>query len=221
MTPIPFDLPTRRTLPPTVAYAAGLVCELRPDLADMVREAVLNETVTIGCDTAIIGLNRLCFVCDQSQDQIGLFACERLCEIVFDGINAPLSFHRLADVLGLIPRRSAEMQITRPNRFTARFFKGKEHVGDPTIGDIIQWGFEGPCVIGLGRPRFAGMADARDASDLFEDYLRAGWGIAWRRATLPGEHEALRRLIPLHAHTVSLDPAVRAAWAKAHLDALA
>ena len=34
MTPIPFPIPTGRALPPTTAYAAGLVCELRPDLAD-------------------------------------------------------------------------------------------------------------------------------------------------------------------------------------------
>ncbi len=30
MTPIPFSIPTGRALPPTTAYAAGLVCELRP-----------------------------------------------------------------------------------------------------------------------------------------------------------------------------------------------
>ena len=34
MTPLHFPLPAGRILPPTTAYAAGLVCELRPDLAD-------------------------------------------------------------------------------------------------------------------------------------------------------------------------------------------
>ena len=34
MTLMPFVLPAGRILPPTTAYAAGLICELRPDLAD-------------------------------------------------------------------------------------------------------------------------------------------------------------------------------------------
>ena len=52
-------------------------------------------------------------------------------------------------------------------------------------------------------------------------YLREGFAVVWAASESDGEREALRRLIPIHAHTVSLDADTRAAWAKAHLDALA
>ena len=52
-------------------------------------------------------------------------------------------------------------------------------------------------------------------------YLHEGFAVVWAASKSGGAREALRRLIPLHAHTVSLDPDTRAAWAKAHLDALA
>jgi len=222
MTPIPFDLPSGRILPPTVAYAAGLVCEHRPDLADGVRRAVLDTNTAVnGISAALLSVNSVWNSCDQRHDKIGSLACERLCEIIFDGIDAPKSLHRLADILGLIPQCSADMQITRPRWVMSLLPKGMKYTGDPTIGDVIGWGSESRRVVGLGDLNFVEICTARDAAELLEAYLRSGWNPAWKRAALPGEREALRRLIPLHAHTVSLDPAVRAAWAKAHLDALA
>ncbi len=205
MTPILLDLPASRTLPPAVAYAAGLVCEHRPDLADGVREVVLGDAALTVID--VMTLARV-----EAVDEQGVNVLGYLREIVHYGGNAPKALHGLADVLGLIPRRTAEMKITT----------GSEgRIGDPTICDVVRWGFEGPCVVGLGRPRFAGMSAATSAADLLNAYLREGWGVAWGAAHLDGEREALRRIVTLHAHTVSLDPAVRAAWAKAHLDALA
>lgn len=219
MTPIPFDLP-KRTITPMVAYATGLICEHRPDLADVVRAAVLNEVVTIGCDTAIFDLNRVSFVCEQSQDQIGSFVCDRLCEVISDGVDAPRSFHRLADVLGLIPKYTTTMQVTPPKRY-ASICNNKKYVIAPTIGDVIQSDLDVPWVVGLGQPGWIWMmADACDAAELFDVYLGLGWNRAWKRATLKGEREALRHLIPIHAHTVSLDAQIRAAWVKIHLDAL-
>lgn len=203
MTPIHFDLP-RRILPPTVAYAAGIVCHHRPDLADGVRAAVLG-------DAAVTALDVLTLARVDADDEQGYRALAYLREIVHYGGNDPKALHRLADLFGLIPRRTAEMRITTGS---------EERIGDPAICDVIRWGFEGPCVVGLGRPRFAGMSTATSAADLLHAYLREGWGVAWGAAHLDGEREALRRLIPLHAHTVSLDADARAAWAKAHLGAL-
>ena len=205
MTPIPFDLP-RRILPPTTAYATGLVCELRPDLADGVRSAVLG-------DAALTALDVMTLARVEAADEQGANALSYLREIVHYGGNDPKALHGLADVLGLIPRRDKGMEMhTRDN--VAR-------VGNPTICDVVRWPYVRPCVVGFGSPGFAGVARALEGADLLNAYLREGWGPAWGQGTLPGEHEALRRLIPLHAHTVSLDAEVRAAWAKAHLDALA
>lgn len=208
MTPVPFALPaSRRVLPPGVAYAAGLVCERYPVLADEVREAVLG-------DAALYSLSALTITRVDAVDEQGASALTYLHEIVHYGGNDPKALHGLADLLGLIPRRTAEMYIKTLDR--------AERVGDPTIGDVARHSLlDAPWVVGLDRPDWVWMmADARDAADLLDEYLRAGWDWAWERATLPGEREALRHLIPIHAHTVSPDPATRAAWAKAHLDAL-
>ena len=219
MTPIPFPIPTGRVLPPTTAYAAGLVCELRPDLADGVRSAVLG-------DAAMTALDVLTLARVEAGDEQGANALVYLREIVHYGGNAPTALHGLADVLGLIPRRTAEMKITTGD--------GEERDGDPTIGDNYFTPESGHAVCGLGggvwaRPAwrvnphhkpFAEEMASEDGGCLLNEYLLNGWHVAWLSGGLVGEREALRRLIPLHAHTVSLDAEVRAAWAKAHLDAL-
>ena len=51
-------------------------------------------------------------------------------------------------------------------------------------------------------------------------YLHEGFAVVWAASKSDGAREALRRLIPIHAHTVSPNADARAAWAKAHLDAL-
>ena len=204
MTPIPFSLPGR-ILPPTVAYAAGLVCEHRPDLADGVRVAVLGDAAVRDLD--LLTLDRTGWT-----DAQGATVLDHLREIVHYGGNAPKALHGLADVLGLIPRRDKGMEMhSRDN---------VERVGAPTICDVVRWPYHRPYVIGFGLPGFAGVSRALEGADLLNAYLREGWGVAWGAAHLDGERETLRRLVPIHAHTVSLDPAVRAAWAKAHLDAL-
>ena len=204
MTPIPFPLP-RRILPPTVAHAAGLVCEHRPDLADGVRAAVLGDAAVTALD--VVTLARV-----EAGDEQGAQVLACLREIVHYGGDDPKSLHGLADLFGLIPRRDKGMTMhSRDN---------VERVGDPTICDVVRWPYVRPFVVGLGSPGFAGIARALEGADLLNAYLREGWGAAWGQGTLPGEREALRRLIPLHAHTISLDADTRAAWAKAHLDAL-
>jgi len=203
MTPIPFDLPSGRILPPTVAYAAGLVCELRPDLADGVRAAVLGDAAMTALD--VMTLARI-----EAGDKQGADALGCLRELVYYGGNAPKALHGLADTLELIPGSGPSMPIVSPD--------GSERIDHPTICDVVLFFGWGHVVVGLGDDVF--QQDWHHAADLLNAYLREGWGVAWGAAHLDGEREALRRLIPLHAHTVSLDPAVRAAWAKAHLDAL-
>lgn len=202
MTTIPFPLP-RRVLPPTVAYAAGLVCEHRPDLADGVRAAVLG-------DSAVTALDVLTLARVDADDEQGSRALAYLREIVHYGGNDPKALHRLADLFGLIPRRTADMRITTAD--------GEERVGDPTIGDVWTVG-AGYAVCGLG-DAWASPGQAEDGAALLLRWLREGPEVRIPKPMLPGEREALRRLIPIHAHTVSLDPDARAAWAKTHLDAL-
>ena len=208
MTPIPFDLP-RRILPPTTAYATGLVCEHRPDLADGVRSAVLG-------DAAMTALDVLTLARVEAGDEQGANALSYLREVVHYGGNAPKDLHGLADVLGLIPRRTAEMKITTGD-------------GDPTIGDNYFTPESGHAVCGLGAgpwayahaPDHVETLQAEEGACVLVNYLAHGWDAALALVTGDGEREALRRLIPLHAHTVSLDADARAAWAKAHLGALA
>ena len=203
MIPIPFPLPHGRILPPTVAYAAGLVCEHRPDLADRVRAAVLG-------DSAMTALDVLTLARVEAGDEQGAQVLAYLREIVHYGGNDLKSLHALADLLVLIPRRTPEMAIFTDD--------GEKHEGDPTIGDVWTVG-AGYAVCGLG-DAWASPGQAEDGAALLLRWLREGPEARIPKPMLPGEREALRRLIPIHAHTVSLDPAVRAAWAKAHLDAL-
>ena len=206
MTPIPFDLP-RRILPPTTAYAAGLVCELRPDLADGVRSAVLG-------DAALTALDVLTLARVEAVDEQGANALAYLREIVHYGGNDPKALHGLADVLGLIRAPAKGLTILTPNN--------ERRDGHSVIGDI--WWRPGHHRMITGLPRgstwYRTPIEAQDAARLLLHSINDGFVVAWQSATLDGERKALRRLIPIHAHTVSLDPDARAAWAKAHLDAL-
>jgi len=218
MTPIPFDLPSR-TLPPTVAYAAGLVCELRPDLADGVRSAVLG-------DAAMTALGVLTLARVEAGDEQGANALSYLREIVHYGGNDPKALHGLADVLGLIPSPDKVAKIIDRD--------GEERVGAPTIGDVVQLhertpamyhpcGAETYSTVGLTpHHRTTKCYRACDDSDVLLCYLRDGFAAAWASVPrLPQEVDPLFVIVALHANTVSLDPDARAAWAKAHLDALA
>lgn len=221
MTPITSPA-VARVLPPTVAYAAGLVCEHRPDLADGVREVVLG-------DAAVTGLDVLIRARVDADDGRGAQALGYLYEVVLRQGRAPTALHGLADLFGLIPRRTAEMRITSGD--------GQERVGDPTIGDNYYTPESGHAVCGLPGGSWAQREvdynpDRKSAAEyaaeaggcLLDEYLCEGWSVVWGvvsgGAHLDGEREAVRRLIPIHAHTVSLDATVRAAWAQAYLNAL-
>jgi hypothetical protein len=227
VTPISFGIPTTRTLPPAVAYAAGLVCELRPDLADGVRAAVLGDAAMTALD--VMTLARV-----EAGDKQGADALSCLREIVYYGGNAPKALHGLADVLGLIPACPADcawydhpdgfwLCVPRTNA-VVRFLQPVP--GPPPVGArgrLLNSAF----VIGV--PMSYGAKWTGDTgvhlscvtADALRLYLSEGWGAAWARLP-PACLSALRAwFVALHAHTVSLDPAVRAAWAKAHLDALA
>lgn len=204
MTPIPFDLPSTRTLPPAVAYAAGLVCEARPDLADGVRAAVLGEDRAVAFDG-------LTLACIDAGDEQAVGSLSRLRDIVHYGGLARADLHALAALLGAIPRRTPKMWIATPDHM--------ERIGDPTIGDV--WAVTSQALVcGLGGDPWQDNRAAHEGAVLLMRYLRDGFDRAWAGAFTPGEREALRRLVPIHAHTVSLDPAVRADWTKAHLGAL-
>ena len=214
MTPIPFPLPAGRILPPTTAYAAGLICERRPDLADGVRSAVLG-------DAALTALDVMTLARVEAADKQGANALAYLREIVHYGGNDPKALHGLADVLGLIPAADKVATIIDHD--------GEERVGAPTICDVWHAADQHFIVCGLGgswltdRPLLPPHHEqfrAHRGALVLQGYLRDGLEWVWGDAELDAEHEALRRLIPIHAHTVSLDPDARAAWAKAHLDAL-
>ena len=208
MTPIPFSIPTGRALPPTTAYAAGLVCELRPDLADGVRSAVLGDAALTALDVMILA--RV-----EAGDEQGANALSYLREIVHYGGNAPTALHGLADVLGLIQSPITGLTIVTPDN--------ERRDRCSVIGDIWWRPGHRRQIIGLPfrSTWYQTLSEAQDAARLLLRSISDGFVIAWELATLSGERKALRRLIPIHAHTVSLDAETRTAWAKAHLDALA
>lgn len=204
MTPIPLPLPAGRILPPTVAYAAGLVCEHRPDIADVVRSAVLG-------DSAMTALDVLTLARVEADDEQGYQALAYLREIVHYGGNDPKALHGLADVLGLIPAHDLSMSVWTPD--------SKKRIGTPTIGDVYCVRLPHYFTVGMGGA-FNSHVAAMNHSGVLVKVLTYGFGVAWERLRVDGAREALRHLVPIHAHTVSLDPAIRAAWATAHLDAL-
>lgn len=217
MTPIPFDLPSGRTLPPTVAYAAGLVCEHRPDLADGVREAVLGEDRAVAFDGLI-----LAYIDAKDEQAVGALGYLR--EIVHYGGLALTDLQALAALLAIMPAPDNVAKIIDRD--------GVERIGDPTIGDVVllrertpatghQRGAETFSTVGIPNHRTTRAYRAFDDASVLMTYLREGFVTAWARVPrLRGAVDPLFAIVTLHAHTVSLDPAVRAAWAKAHLDAL-
>lgn len=172
MTPIPFDLP-RRILPPTTAYAAGLVCELRPDLADGVRSAVLG-------DAAVTALDAMAYACVETGDAQGVNVLGCLREIVRHRGDTSKDLRAMVDAVQRL---------------------------DDALYDCFDW---------RASPTF-------NHADLCLQlmYWRGGFAPCWQHAKTPNDLRCLRQVITLHAHTVSPNAAVRAAWAKAHLDALA
>ena len=234
MTPIPFDLP-RRILPPTTAYAAGLVCELRPDLADGVRSAVLG-------DAALTALDVPTTARVDAVDEQGANALSYLREIVHRHDDRK-ALHGLADVLGLLPWSTAKHDGERRNNGTVWWQQTENDpwrliswcpddvIFEPTPAPTYLFGHvpigqafwhEGDKlrIAGLNRARFQDQAMAIRGSRAVQRYLHEGFVVTWAASKSKGAQEALRRLIPIHAHTVSLDANTRAAWAQAHLDAL-
>ena len=236
MKQINFKLPTVRKLSSHVAYAAGIVCETRTDLADGVRSAVLG-------DAAVTTLDVMTLARVEAADEQGANALAYLHEIVHYGGNAPKALHGLADVLWLLPWSTAKHDGERWNNGTVWWRQSKEEpwssvrwrpddvvfeappaadtrFGHLPIGDAFWHQNSALRVCGLPLARFQDQAMALRGSRVVWRYLREGLSTVWSKAATPGAREALRRLIPIHAHTVSLDADARAAWAKAHLDAL-
>ena len=234
MTPIPFDLPRR--LPPAVAYAAGLICQHRSDLSNGVRAAVLG-------DDAVTALDVLTLARVEADDEQGSRALAYLREIVHYAGNDPKSLHGLANVFGLLPWSTAKHDGQQWNNGTVWWRQTKDDLwheimwlpndvmfepapapetmfGHIPIGHafLLKTGVLGVC--GLPFANFRNHAMTLRGSRAFCCYLREGFAVVYAASKSDGAREALRRLIPIHAHTVSLDPAARAAWAKTHLGAL-
>jgi hypothetical protein len=163
MTPIPFDLP-KPTITPMVAYATGLVCEQRPDLADEVRCVVLGNN-------AVAVLDTMMFACVKADDGRGISALTLLRSIV-----------RCEGKMNVFPILADLANV---------------------VYDSFDW-----------HPSL----DSEHADLALQlMYWRLGFGPCWEHAKTPNDLRGLRRLIVLHAHTVSLGTDLRASWAKAHL----
>jgi len=219
MKQINFQLPTVRKLPIAVTYAVGLVCENRADLADEVRASVLRVSNVPGDLNSVGQLAKLSRECATFGDEQGAILCGHLSEIVHYGGNAPTALNGLAGTLGIILQDA--VQIINQD--------GEEHFNQMTIGDVWVKADQSLVVCGLGGSWLADLpllmshleqSRAHRGALVLQNYLRDGLEWVWGDTELDVDREALRRLIPIHAHTVSLDADVRAAWAKAHLDAL-
>jgi hypothetical protein len=150
-----------------VAYATGLVCEQRPDLADGVRAAV--QSAVLG-DT-LFRITDLILACSARGDTQGAIVCDRLHRIIHHPDQAPTTLPLLAEALR----------------------------------DSFEWFARSP---------------THEDLDLRGMYAHFGFDPCWEHAKTPNDLRGLRRLIVLHAHTVSLGADLCASWAKAHLDHL-
>lgn len=207
MTPIPFPMPAGRTLPPTVAYAAGLICELRPDLADEVRAAVLGEDRAVAFDGLILA-------CIDAKDEQAVGALGYLREIVHHGGLALTDLQALAALLGVVPAPGNVAKIIDRD--------GVERVGDPTTGDVVllrertpatghQRGVETFSTVGIPNHRTTRAYRAFDDAAVLMTYLREGFVTAWARVPrLRGAVDPLFAIVRLHAHTVSPNADARA-----------
>lgn len=236
MTPLPFPLPVGRILPPTVAYAAGLICEHRPDLADGVRAAVLGDAAVTALD--VVTLARV-----EAGDEQGATALAYLRELVHYGGNNPKALHGIADVFGLLLWSTAKHDGERWNNGTVWRRQTKDDLWSEVRWSPDDIMFEPPPapetmfghlpighafllrtgalrVCGLPLARFQSQAMALRGARVACRYLREGFAVVWAASESDGAREVLRHIVPIHAHTVSLNPDTRAAWAKAHIDAL-
>lgn len=188
MTPVAFDPPpTRRVLAPGVAYAAGLICEHRPELADQVREAVLGDhaQTTLRFAIAIAAINR-------PGNDYQIFA--KLADVVHYAGARPRDMQAIVSLLGIMPRLP-------PSCVWYEHIDGRWRYGHPDNVFIELEGF----------------TPSKSTPPL---------GAVWAHPLGPGvigiPHEVTRQwVVQVTAHTVSPDPNVRAAWTRAHLDALA
>lgn len=219
MTPICVAIPPVRALTPAVAFATGLVCEYRPNMAERVRAVVLGDEANIREGLCAIAL-LMALKGGEREDYDGL-PVVTLMEVIVHGLD----INALAEVLGLILSQDEVEKITSRD--------GADRIGTPKIGDVVQLrkrtpmnfhpcGAETYHAVGLVGHRTVKGYRAHDAAQTLACYLREGFAAAW--AKVPHYNDggvgALHTVVRLHAHTVSFDAGVRAAWAKAHIDAL-
>lgn len=229
MKPVSFDLQPVKKLTPAVAYAAGLICEMRPDLADPVREAVLGDrTVDALNDLATIALYA---GGAGGADTETIALCMRLLGVIWD-IDGEL--RALVDALGLIREcpdycvwceRSdgTWLCLHREDPFIERAGLRRSE-SSPPLG--ATWAHPcGPGVFGIPHDVTSswrgeeGAAKARQTAAVWQILTTSGFGAAW--ALMPRETlwSVRKWVIAVIAHTISPDPAARAVWAKVHLGA--
>lgn len=157
-----------RELHPATAYAVGLICENRPDLAGEVRCAVLNNEYANHFQLRVKHYRKI-------GDEDAAQAWDHLQRIFFYGGFTKTIMEEVAELAKVLV-------------------------------DVFDW-------IPL---------DAYDEKDLLllRMYLAFGLGPCWKYAETQNDLKGLRRLLTLHAHTVSLDADVRAEWLRVHLDTL-
>ena len=149
--------------------------------------------------------------------------------------NDPKSLHALADVLGLIREcpdycvwcerpDGAWLCLHREDPFIERAGLRRSE-GSPPLG--ATWAHPcGPGVFGIPRDVTSswrgedGAAKARQTAVVWHALTTSGFDAAWALLPVKTLWSVRKWVIAVTAHTISLDPAVRAAWAKAHLDAL-
>lgn len=165
--PVVYTQATRKIHPAT-AYAVGLICENRPDLAGESRGAVLNNHYANHFQLRFKHYRKI-------GDEEAAQAWFHLQRIFFYG-----GFTKT-----IIEEVSALTKV---------------------LFDAFDW---------IPLDAF----DERDLS-LLMMYLAFGLEPCWKYAETQNDLKCLRRLLTLHAHTVSLDADVRAEWLRVHLDTL-
>ncbi len=193
MNPVAFDLPpTRRVLAPGVAYAAGLVCEHRPQFADVVRAAMFGpDPYESLCSAA-----REAAVAKRGED------CHVLAKLAdvyhYAGIKSG-NMQALVSMLGIMPRLP-------PSCVWYEHIDGRWRYGHPDNVFIELEGFTpskstpplgavwahplGPGVIGIPhevtshwRGRI-GADKARQTAAVWRALVSEGFAAAWAKAHL-------------------------------------
>ena len=235
MKQIDVQLPTVRTLSPYVAYATGVICENRPDLANEVRSAVLGDRAEYELNALILARIEACFVSgDDAGADVGANAVSYLRRVCLNPEDNK-ALRALVDALGLIREcpdycvwcerpDGAWLCLNREDPFIEEAGLRRSE-GSPPLG--ATWAHPcGPGVFGIPRDVTSswrgeeGAAKARQAAAVWQALTTSGFEAAW--ALLPRETlwSVRKWVIAVAAHTISPDPAVRATWAKAHIDAL-